>query len=148
MLNSGLDVQTRVLVLSVDHLRALLHVGHCVLGQFLVGSQRCASQGVVGRHHIAHHVHPDSLHQQFPAPSGLHQSHRCLDGGKSDVLIKTQPPPQPQLSRLFSVSSQTLGPIQSSKRRGNSLETKVFWVTRTATTCGGRRREQINLCEE
>ena len=53
----GPHLQAGVLLLPADHLRALLHARHRLLGQLLARPQRCPRQGLPGRHHPAHHVH-------------------------------------------------------------------------------------------
>ena len=53
----GPRVQEGVLLLPPHHLRPLLHVGHSVLGQLLVGQPLSPRPSRPWRHHPAHHVH-------------------------------------------------------------------------------------------
>ena len=91
MFEDSAGVQARVLVLPADHLRALLHVGHRVLGQLLAGQPLRARQGGPGGHHPPHHVHPDRRGQQVPAPRRLHQGHRRLERGLRPLCLLRSP---------------------------------------------------------
>ena len=82
LLNGGFDIQTRILLLSSDHLRPLLHAGDRLLGQFLAGPQRRARACQSGGHHATDHVDTNRFYQQFITASCLHQSYRCLDWSK------------------------------------------------------------------
>ena len=62
LFDSGLDVQTRVLLLSAHNLRPLLHACDRVVGFLLAGPQRCPRQSVAGRDHPPNHVNTDSFH--------------------------------------------------------------------------------------
>ena len=60
---------------------------HRLLGQLLARPERDPSSRITRRHDPANHVHPDFRDQRSTATSLLHESHRCLDGGK--MIVKT-----------------------------------------------------------
>ena len=81
------NVQTWVLLLPSHHLHSLLHVGHCLLGQFLARSQCCPCSGLSRCHHPTHNVHSNCIYQQFAASSGIHKSYWCVDWGKTSYQL-------------------------------------------------------------
>ena len=122
VLESGVDFQTRVLVLHAHHLRSLLHVGDCVLGELLAGSKCHPGQSLFRSHHLAHHVHTNFGHQCSAATCILHQSHRRVDRGKSL--------PSSLEKLVFRLSRQVIK-IQSECWTGQkwSIETGAYWIS-------------------
>ncbi len=80
LLERGPGLQEAILLLSDHHLRAWLHARHRLVGLLLARPPRRPCSRGSGRHHPAHHVHPDGIHQLCPTSRGLHESHRCLAG--------------------------------------------------------------------
>ena len=73
----GLRFQTRVLILHDPVLHPVLHVGHRILGQLLVGRQKCACSSFIGSHDTSHHVNADFQHKQYAASRVLYQGYIC-----------------------------------------------------------------------
>ena len=66
-------------LLRVHHLHPDLHDCLRVLDVLLAGPQVGPGPGGAHHHHTARHVHHHLLHQQLPAPRGLHQGHRRVE---------------------------------------------------------------------
>ena len=76
MSESELALQARVLLLFDPDLRAVLHVGHRVVGVFLVGRQRRSSSRVSRCYNAPDDGHTNYGHQQLTASRFLHKGNR------------------------------------------------------------------------
>ena len=56
-------VQTRVFLLPLNHLRAVVHAGHSVLGQLLVGFEISSGKSCIRSNHAVDNVHSDGRSQ-------------------------------------------------------------------------------------
>jgi hypothetical protein len=68
----GSPLQARVFVLPDSNLHPLLHVGHRIVGQLLVGPGRRSRQGITWRHNSSHHGDADLRYQRLPPTRLIH----------------------------------------------------------------------------
>ena len=89
LFESGVDIQTRVLLLLDNYLRPLLYAGHRLLGVILARPERHPRQGLPGGDNLTYHVHSGFRYQRSAASSLLYKGHRRLDWGECVVCLLT-----------------------------------------------------------